>query len=157
MKLIFLDVDGVLNNANWAKEMEETGIYVYRDGILNPDSMKLLSDLVYQTGAKIILSSSWRRCPELRQKLLETMKLYGLSILDDTPYMGSIRGEDIREWLKNHSGISSYIILDDDDDMLPNQKKFLVRTDFNKGFNYESYLKALKILKGETNAQTRPA
>lgn len=155
MKLIFLDVDGVLNNGNWAKDMEKAGICVYRDAILHPDSLTFLRDLVYQTDARIVLSSSWRRCPPLRQELVKILKVYGLEIMDDTPYTGGIRGEDIARWLRQHPGNHTYVILDDDSDMLPKQKPFLVKTDFNTGFTHSCYLKALALLKGDADAQTR--
>ena len=31
-KVVFLDVDGMLNNGNWAMEMFDKGICVYHDG-----------------------------------------------------------------------------------------------------------------------------
>ena len=46
MKVIFLDIDGVLNT-NSDKEISN-------------DKLKLLSELVSKTGAEIVLSSSWR-------------------------------------------------------------------------------------------------
>ena len=36
-KVLFLDVDGVLNNGSWAAKMFTEGVYTYRDNILyNP-------------------------------------------------------------------------------------------------------------------------
>lgn len=46
MKVIFLDIDGVLNT-NSNKEISN-------------DKLKLLSELVSKTGADVVLSSSWR-------------------------------------------------------------------------------------------------
>ena len=46
MKVIFLDIDGVLNT-NSDKE-------------ISTDKLKLLSELVSKTGADVVLSSSWR-------------------------------------------------------------------------------------------------
>ena len=50
MKVIFLDVDGVLNSAQDGYSIR-----------LKTDShLKLLQYIVKETGAKIVLSSSWR-------------------------------------------------------------------------------------------------
>ena len=46
MKVIFLDIDGVLNTNS--------------DREISNDKLKLLSELVSKTGANIVLSSSWR-------------------------------------------------------------------------------------------------
>lgn len=46
MKVIFLDIDGVLNTNS--------------DREISNDKLKLLSELVSNTGADVVLSSSWR-------------------------------------------------------------------------------------------------
>ena len=46
MKVIFLDIDGVLNTNS--------------DREISNDKLKLLSELVSKTGADVVLSSSWR-------------------------------------------------------------------------------------------------
>jgi predicted mannosyl-3-phosphoglycerate phosphatase (HAD superfamily) len=51
MKIIFLDIDGVLNNYNTLGEG------------LNWESnaVKILKRIIKETGAKVVLSSTWRR------------------------------------------------------------------------------------------------
>ena len=62
-KVIFLDVDGVLNNGTWAIEMFDKGIRVYHDDLLYEPSLEQLKRIVDTTGAFIVVSSSWRQIP----------------------------------------------------------------------------------------------
>lgn len=48
--VIFLDIDGVLNVHGLPGE----------DGGLDPEKVCLLGGAIYETGAKIVLSSAWR-------------------------------------------------------------------------------------------------
>ena len=45
-KVIFLDVDGVLNNGTWAIEMFDKGIRVYHDDLLYEPSLEQLRRIV---------------------------------------------------------------------------------------------------------------
>lgn len=45
-KVIFLDVDGVLNNSTWAIEMFDKGIRVYHDDLLYEPSLEQLRRIV---------------------------------------------------------------------------------------------------------------
>lgn len=122
-KVIFLDIDGVLNDDDY------TGIKVHEDKV------KLLAKLVNETGADIIISSSWRY--GIRQYILkiasgeeiphdmEPVRLlaslfekYNLKISGFTPELPSgpdARPMEIRAWLTNQINIESFVILDDDD------------------------------------------
>ena len=121
-KVIFLDIDGVLNDDDY------TGIKVHEDKV------KLLAKLVDETGADIIISSSWRY--HIRQYILkisegeeipQSMKSerllaslfekYNLKISGFTPELSSgpdARPMEIRAWLTNQINIESFVILDDD-------------------------------------------
>lgn len=59
-KLLFLDVDDVLNNGSWAMEMYERGVRVFRDALLFEPSLVQLRRIVDETGTAIVVSSSWR-------------------------------------------------------------------------------------------------
>ena len=64
-KIIFLDVDGVLNNGSWAMEMYDKGIRTYRDDILYEPALERLKRIVDATNAYIVVSSSWRQIPTM--------------------------------------------------------------------------------------------
>ena len=125
MKYLFLDIDGVMNSAADRFSVK----------LINDKPFKLLKKIIDDTGAKIILSSSWRRgyehgtCDLLKQRLAE----YGLSIEDTTPINNNRRGEQIREWLMTHDydeNVDTFAILDDEDfDILALYPEQMVKTD----------------------------
>lgn len=146
MKVLFLDVDGVLNKAN-TKENTATGYDFVEDVFV-----RRLKDIVDQTGCKIVLSSDWRydahtelnpELDELEDKLAE----YGLVLYSFTPIINNHRGREIQSWLDAHTGVSSFVILDDRGDMEPNEER-LVRTLFSHGLTEENKREAIKVLNG---------
>lgn len=142
MKVIFLDVDGVLNSARDRFSTELVSEYHF----------DFLKELVDATGAKIVLSSSWRigfnamRQPE--RNLLAKLESRGLEVYDFTPIMTGTRGDEIREWLTTHP-VDSFVILDDEADMEEFRETNLVQTDMNVGLQESDIPKAIKILGGE--------
>ena len=69
-KAIFLDIDGVLNSTRT----------LYEDISLEDDLISNLKELVNKTGAKIILSSSWRLSTEAVAMLMDKLDKFGLVI-----------------------------------------------------------------------------
>lgn len=55
-------------------------------------------------------------------------------------------GVEIAEYLTEHSDITNYVILDDDSDMLLEQKDHFIRTDPYLGINEDDVEQAIKIL-----------
>ena len=116
MKIIFLDVDGVLNSA------ETTIRYCGFVGI-DDEKVAKLQRIVEATDAQIVLSSSWKHDWEPLDKdkqnkygdyLDQKLKKYLLSAVDKTSEENSkCRGEGIIEWVGTH-GVDSFIILDDE-------------------------------------------
>ena len=117
-RVIFLDIDGVLNN-----EGEE-----YRKGlIIDPSKVKLLKHIVQETDAEIILTSSWKRGYKefimdgrhsynenfnLLKNLLESEHLKICGITPISQLSGSVaRPYEIRQWLCQFPDIFSYVIL----------------------------------------------
>ena len=144
-KVIFLDVDGVLNNGTWAIEMFDKGIRVYHDDLLYEPSLEQLKRIVDSTGAVIVVSSSWRQIPIAYLHLEEWLKKFGMEIYDKTPYVGGERGDDITAWFNRHPGDWKYVILDDDDDMgihMPH----LVRTSFDEGLTMKEADRCIQLL-----------
>lgn len=120
MKIIFLDIDGVLNSEMYeASRDEECG-----DGYIDLSRVKLLADIINATDAKIVLISSlrldWDKKPELCGKdgkyINQCFAKYGLSIMDKTPYFNLFteRRKEIFNWLLNHhSEVAGFVIIDD--------------------------------------------
>ncbi len=159
MKIIFLDIDGVLNTTSTT---EMFGEYTF----VEDEKVQLLKQLVTRTGAKIVLSSSWRYgwyCKEYKEKhttsdkssirLFEALKKklseYDLELLEYTEDFGA-RGAEIDLWLKSWTGepIESFVILDDMhlSWLLPHTSH-VVSTSISKGLTQAHVDRAVGILK----------
>lgn len=109
MKVIFLDIDGVLNSKGTAS-LDNT--YIDR-----------LRQLVKETDAKIVLSSSWKDIiynpddyNESDKSMLDRlMNKEGLPFIGVLPDINEDKREaEITEWLNDHKGrVESFVILDD--------------------------------------------
>ena len=153
MKLIFLDIDGVLNCA--ASFTRRGNSFPIDD-----DKVDLLAQIVEATGAEIVLSSTWRSDFDDDMniiykrsgapKLVEKLKARGLKLFGRTPNLPTERGTEIKVWLLEHEdlNIESICILDDDVDM-GKLGKFLVKTNWNLGLTPHCVEKAIKILNKE--------
>ncbi len=144
-RIVFLDVDGVLNNGKWATEMHGQGVHVYRDDILYEPSIVQLKRIVEETGALIVVSSAWRQIPTAYAHLGEWLEKYGMEIYDKTPYVGGERGDDITAWFNRNPGDWRYVILDDDGDM-GEHGDHLVQTDFDEGLTEADAGRCIEIL-----------
>ena len=157
MKVIFLDVDGVLNSeVSREHDMEKFDNWMERE--VSEIHVNNLKKIVEATGAKIVLSSSWRFdhpkatgreliVDPLMRVLDRKLKAVGLDIIDVTPDLhGKIRGLEIQDWLNKHSDVEGFVILDDDTDMTEEQKSCFVNTTFKNGLTEELANKAIEIL-----------
>src|SRR4051794_29023889 len=125
--VLFLDVDGVLNYEKLIRERGDTL------DPLCPHCCARLDCIVETTGCHIVLSSSWRGHPNLERRLREAgvlrrgrrHKHWRTPRHRDGVYMN--RGGEIAEWLSKHPEVTVYAIVDDDEDMLPEQRHRLVR------------------------------
>lgn len=128
-KLIFLDIDGVLNHS----ECRES-LWGY-----DPVCIAQLNRITDITDAKLVLTSTWRltRKPELiKERLGITGSFVGITsfILDNTRSHVK-RGVEIKAWLVKHQEQYPnpiFLILDDDSDMCDLMSN-LVQTDEAKG------------------------
>lgn len=160
MKVILLDIDGVLNCQEYFYPLNGTKGY----DELDENKVKLLAEIVNATDAKIVLSSTWREMVDVGKDghphpiymyLTDTLAKYGLSIISHTPIMGFERPLEIHTWLNETSySIESFVILDDDfsaDYYKPyGLDKHLVKTTFygDGGLHPEHVERAIDILNG---------
>lgn len=160
MKIIFLDVDGVLNNRQFVRVMH----FLYGGngygGFARPPfkrqdikwdlyNVAALKRLMNKSGANIVISSSWR-FHHTKNDFKAMFQLYGLKpgrIIDMTPDTGNIRGDEVNNWLSQTDlDIGKYVILDDNSDFHSDQP--LVQTDDDIGLTERDVDEALKILGG---------
>lgn len=114
--------------------------------MLDQRAILCLQDIVFVTGAEIVLSSSWRISSLRTKQLKEQLLPYGLEITDRTiSDARGERGDEIKEWLSRNPDVSHYVILDDDNDM-SDIKDHLIQTTFYKGLLPEHAAKAIEML-----------
>lgn len=144
MKIIFLDIDGVLNYYG----MPDNRLY-----LIDRRAVETLNLLIEKTGAKIVISSTWRLLNSLAMiKSLLIEKGFKGEIVGKTPSIntnGRIRGDEIQAWLEEHPDVKEYVILDDDSDMGP-LKGRLVKVDGKFGLLTDDVTKAIEILQKDT-------
>lgn len=115
MKVIFLDFDGVLNSAKYLLDCGDYGIAI------DPTRMVLLRRIVDATGAKIVLSTSWREhwskdlrgCNSTGVLINNIFSEYGLQVYDKTPELHARREVEIKSWLDRHPEVKCFVVLDD--------------------------------------------
>ena len=153
MKIVFLDIDGVLNV--YPQGYDDFG------AIFHQHFMDNLKRIIDETGAKIVISSSWRHDGlERMQEMWKHRKLSG-EVIDVTPglhlmkggciqfYNGKLkrhptervhgysvpRGCEIDYWLRNEAQrfgvVENFCVIDDDVDFLLQHQKHFVKCSGN--------------------------
>lgn len=176
MNVIFLDIDGVLNTESYVthfweycrlhdmkrpqarKEFNE----LLRDeygNLFDPLAVSWLKYVIEQSGVTdIVISSSWRLSGlQFMQDLWKHRGLCG-NVIDITAYKAKNelprdlpfaerfeRGNEIQEWIDKHN-VDSYVIFDDDNDMLPEQLPHFVQTNSVYGISSDNAIQAINIL-----------
>lgn len=163
IKVIFLDIDGVLNV--YSHDHDQFGSQFHKHLVEN------LRRVVDETGAKIVISSTWRFSGlQVMKEMWEKRNLPG-EVIDITPDLTDIyneenfewrsrieRGYEVEYWLNHHPEVERYVIFDDDDDFLDHQRGNFVRTANNinhpdcvaigYGLTSECANRAIRILNG---------
>lgn len=160
MRVIFLDFDGVVVCLPKVSDRLKSGKSVRS---ANPEAVSHLNHLVELTGAKIVISSTWRKHHDI-DMLRGTLQRAGFTgeVISVTPdkhdygYPEWQRGHEIDLWLRLHPKVDSYVVLDDDYDFgpLPEWRWVLVKDGWaTGGLKHEHVFKALNIL--GTNEKTQ--
>lgn len=146
MKVIFLDIDGVLNS-DLTKERTKQSASVFVSDIY----IRHLKEIIDVTGAVIVLSSDWRLDRDDKRynadflQLKEKLLNFGIEIFDFTPNFNNARGGEIQSWIESHPEVGNFVILDDRTDVGPNEDK-LVQTIPAFGLTHDLVQDAINIL-----------
>ena len=142
MKIVFLDIDGVLNGHEW----------IHRQGgrRINPKPASHLNILLARTGAKVVISSTWRSWVNRGWMTVEgfgaMLRSHGIDaeVVDVLPRgTTSERDHQIRDWVRQHKDeIESYVAIDD----LDLKGVPLVRTRPDRGMTAKNITDAVKML-----------
>lgn len=112
MKVIFLDVDGVLNSKDWLENNR-----VGTENSVNPEKVKLLAEIVQKINAEVVLSSTWRYIPEEHPMFLHLMDVLGrngIKIHSFTPELNGDRPKEIKAWVEKQSEEVKFVSIEDD-------------------------------------------
>ena len=134
MKVIFLDIDGVLNGHNWVNlfignvccKIKPLKVLWDKWDLFGIRSryVRNLAKIVHATNAKIVISSSWKHawytpylnCEKRMKSLKDKFTIYDIDVIGTTPTCeGSRREDEIRKWLNQTDyTVENYVILDDE-------------------------------------------
>lgn len=163
MKIIFLDVDGVLrtlrydrasNHARcerWITEQTRGSRCGYP--CFDPEAVCNLNLLVSQTHASIVVSSTWREFfddNDWMRCMFRGQRVDG-PIVGPTPVLTGInqqRGDEIKAWLEPIGDlVKSFVILDDEDHQWPDElRKRWIHTDYELGLGMKHVRRAVEML-----------
>ena len=155
MKVIFLDIDGVLNYTQWYVSDRNSGNLNGEEGDIDPLCSNRINKICAETGAKIVLSSDWRiNWPCCIDRIEKGGIEHGL-IVDKTPeHMWAehaskeykSRGCEIDDWLSQHPECDRYVIIDDRKDFTEEQQPNFVHVNSMRGIDDIDVTFAIQIL-----------
>ena len=101
--VIFLDIDGVVC-CNYDTRLEKK-------------KLERVAKLTKATGAKVVLSSDWRRSPNLKRRALEAIAALGgqcAGVTAQRSWMSRVRPLEITDWLDGCGRVvEKWVALDD--------------------------------------------
>lgn len=145
MKILFLDIDGVLNSKRTCEAFDGYPFSALSLENFDKVAIALIQKLCADTECQIVLSSSWRHDSNWKHLAVQ----FDLPIIDRTPLNVSLsghRGKEIGVWLEKHPKITQYAIVDDNSDMLDEQLPYFVQTSAEDGLSYQDYKKLKELL-----------
>lgn len=156
IKIIFLDIDGVLNHQQMF--FDKSDQVETKSGILSKKSVLLLNKITDKTGSKIVVTSTWRADgPNVYEALISGGITGDIIGMTGSGCRCCVRGNEILDWIKsndnlvgNYSDYKSYVILDDDSDMLYWQRNNFFCVDYTVGITEKTVYQVCRFL-GEKN------
>ena len=170
MNVIFLDVDGVLNDA-------ETLFYTQNHRLVDISEQKLFlfGTLCKEYNCKVVISSSWRygmdpNTLECRKgsdayNLMEALKRVNVEVIGRTEETRSgDRGFEINKYIKDHLSKDDKILILDDEDVTTDYMKILLhpelkdlqyQTSFSHGFDFTAYKRCQAYFENDQNWKTK--
>lgn len=157
-KILFLDIDGVLNRRiDFIEQYEKNGT-----NVIGRPCLTLLQRILQETRCKIVLSSTWRLFDwesDLEYHGFPTSKVVGVTPIIHTGDMETRRGREIHQYIvENYPHaeapydtrlLKSFCIVDDNNDMLPYQQDMFVQTSTDNGLTPVETKKIIEILNGK--------
>jgi len=153
-EILILERDGVLSDS----PLKRVKICVLKDiRSIDPEGVRILNDLLARSGAKVVVSSTWRKWYSVKalQYVLDLAGFKGevigktpqdLPRIHTGPYATSspLRGHEIQHWIDHQEGVVNPVIIDDDSDMAHLSDRH-VKTDLAVGLTQENAEQALRL------------
>ena len=159
MKLIFLDIDGVLNDHQFHPEALICALL--------PACVAQLGRVISQTGAKIVLSSDWRYM--IHESLMSLQEFEALLRAHGAPAELEIigvtttdeavkgRGQQIAAWLQTSTvPIEAYVVIDDRHEEIDSEEHAFVCTDRTLGLTERDADTLIVLLSGPADRGEPP-
>lgn len=162
MKVLFLDIDGCLNYENYYKKDRDITTYPLSE--ICPIAIENLNRIVFETGCKVVISSTWRHSGiNYCRNALNSRGFTG-EIIDITPSLDRVgewveRGNEIYKWLLDNRLYKynsycvtdhDYAIIDDDADMLYLQRHNFFQCSPVTGLTEEMTIEIINFLNDKT-------
>lgn len=156
MKLIFCDVDGVMNrfppkegdHKSWPPKTTTEVVTAKSLGWL-PEPVSIIRDFVNIHGCSIVITSTWRHHMSPRQ-FEEGLGIPRGSVIGMTKSLIDGRGKEIIQWRKEFDHHGPFVIIDDDMfdiDCHPSLKQHCVKTQTHVGLTAKHIPKIVEVLK----------
>lgn len=149
MNVIFLDYDGVVNIPMWNEDGTHCQYNFPKDNKVNNfQAVQWISEFCQKYDYHIVVTSTWRMDRNYKECLTNGGLREGIEILGRTESLWEqSRGEEIKLYIDSHPEIERYIIIDDEDDILEDQRPYFVQTDMTRGFGMSDFFQCERIHK----------
>lgn len=157
MKVIFLDIDGVLNSEEFLKNNQIE--------VIDRNNVSILKNIIHKTGAVIVMSSGWRlwfddnMMPQdgYSQCLYDILCEFDIKIFEKTPDFSTeeirtrktfshVKAKEIIAWLSEHKTVDKYVVIDDLNLMNEEINSHLVKTNAKVGITEEDAKRAIDMI-----------
>lgn len=157
MKVIFLDIDGVLNSQEFLQKNKSESI--------DRRNVSVLKNVIDKTGAVIVMSSAWRlwfddnMMPKEgdSQYLYDILSEFGIKIFAKTPDFSTeeirakktfshVKAKEILAWLNENQSIDKYAVIDDLDLINEEVNVHMVRTNGQVGITEDDANRVIDMI-----------
>ena len=157
MKVIFLDIDGVLNSEEFLKNN--------KNEMIDRNNVNILKSIISKTEAVILMSSGWRLWfdDNMMPKDGESQCLYdilcqaNIKLFGKTPDFSTeeirtkktfshVKAKEIIAWLSEHEEANKYVVLDDLDLKNEEINSHLVRTNAQVGITEDDAMRVIDMI-----------
>jgi len=123
MMVLFLDLDGVVNDDDWQRATDKRypGVVVWSEEVgqamIDPKRLARVQAICDATGASIVIVSGWRKwaSAEVIAGILQAqgLKAQVIDAVGGVRFSGDLRASATKEWLACHRDVTAYVIVDD--------------------------------------------